>query len=219
MSAYIELDGQRVISGRITLPFYGIWMGDVVLAVPDVIPTSTTLTVGNLKLACTVFRAAAFAGSRSARLVGGAGGWRKDVPRQSYYASNGLRLSTIIRDAGATVGESVAVAQDQTIGNAFVREAGPAARVLRQLAGTEWWIDADGLTRVGTRSGSTINTPFQITAWSGGKGWYEVSTEDIASWLPSNTFSNALVPTTTVGMTEIEVDNTGKLRLGVLSAL
>lgn len=222
MTAFLELDGQRAISGRVTVPYYGVWVADITLALPDTVPTNTTLTVGNFVAPCTVFRSAPFAGTRSARVVGGAGGWRKPLAKQSYYSPNGVKVSTVIRDAAGQVGETVSVssAVDGVIGNHYARpDLEHASDLLRAVAGDEWWLDPKtGTTFVGSRTGVAIGTPFNAIKWSGGKGWFDVATEDVAAWMPGNTFENSLVPTTTISLTEISFDNKGVLRISVLSA-
>lgn len=216
---HLAISGQRVISARVTLPFYGTWCADVVLAQSNALPSSVTLTLGSLSLQGTVFRVASFGGSRSARVVGGAGGWRKTIPAQAYVNTNGLRLSLLLRDAATLVGEQVSVTTDTVLGTAFVREAAPAERVLRQLAGNEWYIDTSGVTRVGPRSSSAITSQFTVVQWSGAKGSFEIATESLGDWLPGNTFTAPTVSgTQTVGLTNIVADNDGKVRLTVLSA-
>lgn len=217
-ASYVDLGGQRVTKARLTAPYYGTWVADLELATSSVVPTITTLTIGNLSLACSVYRQGTFAGITSARVVGGAGGWRKSVPAQGYYSASGIMMSTLLRDAAGAVGEKVTVISDVLVGNAWMREAGPAARLLRQLAGAEWWVDQTGTTQVGSRPTTPVTSSFQVTAWHGDRGWYDVATEDVASWLPGASFSSVLIPApVTVGLTELIVDNKGKLRLSVLS--
>lgn len=215
---FAALNGRRIISGAITFPYYGAWVADVVLSVADTIPTLSTLTLEDLTLAGAVYRQFSFAGSRSARLVGGFGGWRKQVPAQAYQNAAGLKASLLLGDAAALVGERVNVVSDQTVGTLFVREAAPAQRLLRQIAGSIWWIDASGTTQVGPRTGSPIMSSFTAIQWSGAKGRFEIATEKLSDWMPGQTFSSPTVTATqTIGATSIAIDNDGTLRLTVLS--
>lgn len=215
---FAALNGRRVISGSITFPYYGTWVADVVLSVSDTIPTLSTLTLEDLTLSCAVYRQFSFAGSRSARLVGGFGGWKKPVPAQAYQNSSGLKASLLLGDAAAIVGEKVNVVTDQTVGTLFVREAAPAARLLRQIGGSLWWIDANGVTQVGPRSGSAIVSSFTAVQWSGAKGRFEIATEKLSDWMPAQTFTSPTVTTPqTVGSTTMTIDNDGQLRLTVLT--
>jgi hypothetical protein len=161
---------------------------------------------------------ASFAGSRSVRLVGGYGGWRKQVTAQAYQDPKGVRLSMVLGDAAAAVGEQMAISQDAPIGLNFVREAAPAERVLRQLAGALWYVDPSGVTRLDARDSSAIGSEFQVIMWSGGKGLFQIATEDNAAWMPGRTFTAPTVTEIqTVSMTTLQIDNDGKLRLEVLS--
>lgn len=215
---FFSVNGVRATSGVITIPYYGLWVADVVLATTTPVSNLCSLVVGNLTLQGAAYRMASFAGARSVRLTGGYGGWRNPVPFQEYSNPGGVRLSTVLGDAARSVGERVAVQADVSLGTYWFREAAPASRVLRLLAGPTWWVDPAGITQVGTRTSTAITSQYLINDWSGAKGKFEVSTEDYASWMPGNTFSNELVTTPqTISMTIIEADNDGVLRLQVLS--
>lgn len=216
--SYAVINGKRLASARITMPFYGVWCADVVLAVPDTIALSCTIQLGDLSLAGTIYRMASFSGSRSARVIGGAAGWRKIIPAQAYSKAQGIPMSLILGDAASLVGERINLAQDQLLGTTYVRETAPAERLLRQLAGPEWWVDNTGITQIGTRPGSAITSPFTMVDWSGGKGRFEIATETLSDWLPGRKFSNSNVSTQQqIGMTSFVMDNDGKLRVTVLS--
>lgn len=215
---YLALNGRRIVSARVTVPFYGAWCADVTLAIADTIPLTSVLTIGDLTLNGTIFRMASFSGSRSARLVGGGAGWRKVIPAQAYYNPLGVRASIVLGDAASIVGERLNLVTDSVLGTSYVREAAPAERVLRLIAGAQWWIDSSGVTQVGPRAGGAITSPFQIINWSGGKGWFDVSTETLSDWMPGRTFSNSNVTKAQqIGMVTYVADNDGKLRVNVLS--
>lgn len=216
---HLAINGQRVISLRLTIPYYGAWVADVVLAQSTPIAPPVTLTVGTLTLLGAILRVASFGGSRSARLVAGYGGWRKTIPAQGYQKSSGVNASLVLRDAASIVGEQVSVANDASLGSAFTRESAPAERVLRQVAGSEWFIDPKGVTQIGPRTSVAVTSSFTVVQWSGAKGQFEIATEDIAQWMPGNTFTAPTVSgTQTIGLTSIVAENDGKLRLSVLAA-
>ena len=221
---YATLNGNRIVRGSITTPLYGAWSGDVLLAEPAAIPTPSLLAFGNLALTGTAYRTGAFAGSQWARLVAGYGGWRKPLPARQYIRAQGINASTVLRDAAAEVGEQVVIAEDYVIGQQYVRpgpssaDPAPACRVLRQLGGDLWWIDGAGVTQVGPRPTLVIVSPFTVVDWDAGLGKFQIATEDLASWLPGNTFSAPTVPTTqTISSATLAVDDRGVLRLEVLS--
>lgn len=216
---YASLNGERIISGSVCIPYYGLWSADVVLANSTVLPSNSKLIISNLELSCHIFRQANFSGSRSARLVGGYGGWRKKVPSQTYYNSNGVKKSIVLRDTASIVGENVNIGQDEIIGNFWIRESCVAQELLRLMAKEVWWVDEKGTTQIKDRTKTDIITSqFDVNSWSGAKGTFDIATEDVASWLPARTFSSPTVTTVQkISQTIIKLDNNGKLRLDVMS--
>lgn len=215
---FAALNGKRIQVAHVTIPWYGTWCADVTLAVPDVIPLVSTLTLGDLTLTGSVFRMASFSGTRATRIVGGAGGWRRVIPSQGYSNPKGIPLSLLLSDAAALVGETVRVQSDYIVGTNYARETAPASRLLRQLAGQQWWIDNAGVTQIGNRTIAPIGTPFQVTDWSGGRGWFQIATENLSDWVPGRTFANyAVTKAQQIGLTMIAMDNDGKLRVQVLT--
>ena len=218
---FASVNGQRATVASVTLPYYGLWEGDVQLATPQIITGTVTLVLGNLSLTGAMYRGAPFAGVTYLRLVGGAGGWRKSVPAQAYAnpSATGVRLSTVLGDVASAVGERVNLQADQTIGNYYIREVGTASGVLRMLAGSEWYVDNAGVTQIGARPSSAITSPFTVVSWDAGKGLFDIATEDYASWLPGNTFTAPTVPTAhTVSMVRHDVGNDGIMRMKVLAS-
>lgn len=218
MSA-ITINGERVVSGSITIPYYGAWAADAILASSMAIPDEAALVVGDLSLSGKSIRSASFAGSRSARIVGGRAGWRTELPPKGYSHAAGVKLSTVLGDAAREVGERIVVAADRTIGSHWARIGGEKAeRVLHLLLDGKWWIAPNGDTRIDARDASPITSPFTVIAWSGGKGLFEIATESIAPWQPGRTFTAPNVAgVQTISSVTIEVDNAGKLRLHVLN--
>lgn len=223
--SYSTVNGIRVATGTVSMPAYGAWVADLLLATPDALSGPATVVIGDLTLQGTVVRTDSFAGSRRAWIVAGAGGWRKPISPQAYQNSGGVNMSTLLTDIAMSVGERVQIAQDAAVGQAFVREGGtdeagfavPAERILRQVAST-WWIDPAGVTQIGPRPGGNITSQFDVIDYDGAKGQFEIATETLADWAPGRTFSSALVPTTqTVSFTRIDVQDNGTLRLTVLT--
>lgn len=197
-------------------PYWGTWSADVVLALGASLPaTAAPLVIGDLTLTSTVVRSATFAGARSARLVGGHGGWGKDVGDQDYRGAS-VKASTVLQDAAASVGEQIAMDAVDTNLQRFTREAGPASRVLRQVAGASWWMAADGVTHIGPRSGVAVKGEFVVISWSGRVGKFEIATETLSEWVPGNTFTDPSGGTQTISSVSIDSAANGTLRVGVL---
>lgn len=219
MTSFASLNGNRLTTVALCIPLYGTWSADVVLAESTMITTAITLVVGDLSLVGSVYRQANFAGSRSARLIGGAGGWRKTIPAKPYRNPAGIRASMVIGDAAREVGESVTLDADRVIGIAYPRESAPASRVLRTLAGALWWVDPSGMTHIGARPTGAISSDFTVIHWSGKTGSFEIATENYADWMPGKTFTAPTVSgTQTVSLVNLNQDNEGKLRLEVLAS-
>jgi len=214
---FLSFGGFRAHSGSLTLPFTGAWVADLRFADTTDLAATATLTCGDLALVGTIYRQAVFAGQRVARIVGGYGGWRKDVGARAYRLPGGISTALIARDLAAEVGETVAGASNQAIGDYFLREAAPAQRILRQLVGLAWYVDNAGVTQLSARPTVDITGEFLVNSFDPARGEFVISTESYAEFVPGATFSNALVPDTqAINMVHIESDNEGKLRHTVL---
>ncbi len=220
MTLYASLSGARVTSATLTLPGWGLWSADVELATDAPIPSACALTIANLTLVGHVHRTAAFAGNRSARVVGGAGGWRRTVGARDYgFPGVGVPLSMVLGDLAAEVGERLAPFADGVTGEHFVRETAPASRVLRQLVGIEWWVDAVGVTHIGARPTVPVRSDYLVERRAGAMGRFTVATEDVAAWQPGAVFANALVTDVqTVASATVAMGEGGRLRIEVMAA-
>lgn len=226
MSFFASLNGGRVISASVVIPWYGTWTADVVLASDTVLAAEDVLTIGDLSLQGFVQRVFDFAGSRSSRLVGGFGGWQKVLPAKAYSLPSGVPLAMVLGDVAGECGErwggsnpgDLQTFATGTVGALYVRERAPAQRVLRLLTPGLWWIDGTGATRLAPRATGPITSQFTAVKYSGGRGQFEIATETLGDWQPGRTFKAPTITTPqTISMTSISVDNDGKLRLTVLT--
>lgn len=220
--AFLSLNGARVTSGHVSIPYYGTWNADFMMPKGTTgltVGSAVKVTLGNLNLVGTVYRSAAFAGQLKVRCMGGAGGWQKTVTKQQYALDSGVQLSTVLKDLAMLVGETVNIANDSSLGSSFVREAASAGRILRQIAGPLWWVDITGVTQIApARPTSTISTAFQVVNYDGDRGLFEIATEDFLAWQPGAMFSNEVVTTPqTISLSTIDTDNNGVLRFTVLN--
>lgn len=217
MSAYASLGAARIISGHVTILRYGIWTADVLLDLTTEIAAQTTLTIGDLVLTAHVYRMATFAGSRSALALGGFGGWLRELPPRAYRSASGVLLSIVLGDAAREVGESIVVANDVSLGTQFTRERMQAGKLLRQLAGPDWWVANDGVTHVGPRPSGAISSPFTAISYSASKGRVEIATENLADWMPGRSFTAPTMPTARTIQSVIHtLTNEGTTRTEVL---
>lgn len=197
MSLFAELNGNRIVTGVLVFPFLGIPYADVLL---DKVADATgpqTLTVGPLAMKCVAITVGAFTGSTRVRVVGGTAGWRKSIPPKSYQHDLGVRKSTVIGDAARECGETVVVDTDGPVGQAFVRQLAPAARVLEQV-GDPWWVRSDGITEVGIRSSDEIKSHFDVVSAQLSIGQLFIATDDLQDWVPGRRFQTPTISTRTL---------------------
>ena len=218
-TAEVSLAGDRVVSGSIEIPAYGLWAADVVLADDTTLPASAPLVLGDLTLQSYAYRTFAYAGSRRSRLVGGyAGGWMQTVQPQQWANPPGLMLSLVLNDLAALIGEKVNVGDDQVFGSFLFTRLGAAKRILDRLVGRTWWIDPAGTVQVGVaRSSAAISSAFTLNEFDGATGRAVISTENPSDWMPGRTWT---APTVTVPQTVSSVRHSvvdGTLRTEALS--
>jgi hypothetical protein len=194
---FATLNGSRVTKAQVIIGFKGPWTADVWIEDATEITGAVTLVIGDLSLKGTVTRGGNFTGQGSFRLIGGAGGWMKQLSPRYYKSPFGVKASNVLTDAGREVGETVSVTSDRTLGQFYVREQGPAARVLALLA-EQWWLREDGVTVVGPRATPTFVTPFEVIKADREKGRVLISTDNPADWIPGARFSSATIPTQTI---------------------
>lgn len=219
MSDFASVNGQRVVGMDLAIPFYGLWVADVMLALATPLPTTKiSLVLGNMTLVGTVYRQSAFAGCLEARIIAGAGGWSQTVQARGYNNPAGVLLSMVVGDAAKDVGETVKITADQTLGNFYARFADKASRVLAAVAGPIWWIDASGVTHVGPRATGTVATDFVVESFKGSTGELVISTEDYLSWQPGVTFTNSTVGTQTAASVRHETRPNGHSTMKVMIA-
>lgn len=165
---FASLNGFRVVKATLRVPGRGAWIADVALDVvpPVAMPTapfSGLLQLGDLSLVGTILPAAtgSFGQQQWYRIVGGGGGWSKTLAPRGYHNDVGILASQVILDAGLEVGELVEVLDGDHVldGVDFVREAGPASRLIGQLFddGVGWWVGYDGQTKIGARPAPDID--------------------------------------------------------------
>lgn len=192
MSLYAELGGNRIVTGVVIIQFLGIPYADVLLDKVAEISGQQTLAIGPFSMSCSPVTVGAFTGSTRVRVVGGSAGWRKTIPPKSYQHDLGVKKSTVIGDAARECGERVVIDSDGAIGQAFVRQSAPAARVLEQV-GDPWWVRPDGTTQVGLRSSAEIKSHFDVISAQLAIGQVFIATDDLQDWTPGRTFQTPTI--------------------------
>jgi hypothetical protein len=222
MSFFASVAGLSVVSGTLMIPLVGAWTADLHLAGSTQISGSVQIVIGNLTLQGHVYRSEIYGGQVRARLVAGAGGWRTVIDSQGYGSSTGVNLSLVVGDAARACGETVNVAADANIGNAYTRADAVASDVLWQMLTQgfipAWRVDPRGVTQLTAWPSTSVQTPFTVTDQKPDEGVITVATEDYASWMPGVTFINPVLDGSYISAGVNYVwDDGGKFRFEVLT--
>jgi hypothetical protein len=205
MSLFCEVSGRRVVSGSICILALGVWYADLLLDQPSSVVGAQTISLGPLQMQGTSVIQGTFTGSTRCRILAGKAGWRESVAAKSYQHDLGVKKSTVIGDVAKAVGETAIVSTDGIVGTAFVRQSGPAARVLNQV-GDFWYVRADGVTVVGPRPSSLIMTAFDVMSAQLAVGQLVVATENPEDWTPGRKFSTPTISERTLSAVMHKID-------------
>lgn len=145
------INGNPVARARVQVSAWGAWWAELSLPDPIVLAGAVTITLADLTLRGTVVSGGVANGNAGYRIVAGAGGWNRDVPAAGYANDAGVKLANVVGDAAALVGETLADVPTTRLGPGFARSAGPASRVLHDVAPRAWRVEFDGVTRFGVR--------------------------------------------------------------------
>lgn len=185
------LDGIDSPAGFVEFPPYECWFARLVTTdQPPALGSLVTLTAGTVTARGTVTSSTFYQHNGHVELVGGVNGWSKSLPAVGgYRADNGVRLSQLVNDLALATGETIELQADRVLGYAWTRAAGSASSQLEAaLRDDRWWIDARGVTHVGTRPlGALVSVP-----WTVGGGYDPITRilhvrqadYDVAAFLP-----------------------------------
>lgn len=152
--------GRRVTHARVYLPAWGAWYADVSIDGEHAITGAAVLVLNDLTLQGTVLSGGASLGRSDFRVVGGAGGWGKLLPKKSYANDAGVKLAAVVGDAAREAGETfdaTSTSSSARLGPAWTRPADLACRVLEQVAPSAWYVGQDGITRLGRRAATAYD--------------------------------------------------------------
>ena len=163
----ISVNGKQATSARLFAPWRGVWFVEVELPLEgaDVPPTGrAALVIGEESFVGTVFDPLTGKSGPTARvrIVGGAGGWEKDVKERHFKNDAGVRSSNVFAATASEVLETVIDAEPFRYGPDYVRTAGKASRVFR---GLEWHVGFDGVTKTGERPLVEAPESLRVLEW------------------------------------------------------
>lgn len=147
----LTLNGQDVKSATIYIPYKGAWVGDFAMGGDNLAlaPSSgpAILLIGASTYRGTIDPRATgtFVSNATVRVVGGGGGWDKEVPAQDFYTPATLPSTVVYSATAALVLETVLDPTPLTLPR-FSRTKGPASRV---FGDRQWYVDlTTGITTV-----------------------------------------------------------------------
>ena len=155
----------------------GVWSGDLDLDPDGTVDASSvptgkqTLTITSQSGAVFAFAgsvdplaAGRFVASVKLRFLAGGGGWATKISAQDFFGSSGVSSLTVEQATAALVGETIHDPQPISMGLHWERLAGPASRVFT-CPDRDWYVDAAGVTQVGTWPPSTPDASVEILDW------------------------------------------------------
>jgi hypothetical protein len=164
----LSLNGLKVSKVEIFTPYHGTWLADVDVELPPsgAVPSGkATLVLNTTTLLGTVDPdgSGAIGEKCRVRVLGGGGGWHKQVVERQFHNEATVLSSAVIAATAAEVGETATDLAPAALGVDYLRQAGPASRV---LADREWYVDGTtGTTIVGPRVPRPQTPDIQILDW------------------------------------------------------
>lgn len=180
----VTVDGSSVTRARVTFGSWGLWFAGVDLTDDATLSGAVTLTVAGTECACTVLSGGTADGRAAYTLVGGAGKWGLEIPAKSYADDSGVKVSSVLQDAASKCGEQIAGLPTTRKGPAYARRAAPAYETLCGLAPRNWYVDLDGVTRIGQRATVEYTGTAERTRRDPQAGVIELATESVEQLLP-----------------------------------
>lgn len=151
------IGGSAVSRARVSWPAWGLWWADVDSPEPVELAGRQALLLAATTFSGTIVSGAAFDGRSAYRLVAGAGGVSKALPKKGYVNDAGVALAGVLADAAREAGETLVTAGITTrLGPHYSRQAGETlGDLLQRHFPSQWYADADGTLRTGTRATTT----------------------------------------------------------------
>lgn len=209
---FAHIGGHGIAAATVHIPGTGPWFAELDFEADPDVSGKVTLVLGELELVGTVD--AAHDGThglqRRTRIVAGGGGWAKLLAAKHYHNDAGVRARTVAedaaREAGETLGETFAPAAER-VGNDYVRQSGPASRVLEDVIGAvPWWVDFDGATHAGSRAEAEADAgSYEVLEFSPAERRVELAVDDLRAIGIGSILSERLDAPQTVRELELDV--------------
>jgi hypothetical protein len=218
VTVFGHIEGHTVIRATVHVPARGVWWADVDLEGDPDVSGRVTLTLGQLELSGTILesQAGTHGLQRRVRLAGGAGGWGTVLRARAYHSDAGVQARTIVEDAAREAGEELGNISPavERIGPDYVRQAGPASRVLEDaIGGVPWWVDYDGKTQVGPRSSAAAEgSSYEVLEYEPRARLVTLAVDDLRAVGIGTVLSDRLDAQQTVRELELDVADVVRVR-------
>jgi len=218
---YVSVNGLPCSWARVTVGYVGPWQAEVRLSSDAALPARCVVRIGELSLTGSPVPEldGTYALQRTARIIGGAGGWGRDVPALGYHNDAGVKALLVAQDAARVVGETLGIftPTKERIGPDYARQAGPASRALVDVVGgAAWWVDYAGVTQVGPRPSSAPDAAtYTVLAYDPAERTATVTADDPSLITVGATLAEGLDEPGTVRELEIVAGGEDKLRIHV----
>lgn len=179
-----SINGAALAECIVHVPGVGPWWAECTFVEAPEVSGRITIDIQGLTLSGTVDpnHNGVFGLQRKCRVTGGGGGWGAPLRAKYYHNDAQIRAQTIAEDAAREAGETLGTFTPSAarIGIAYTRSAGPASRVLEDVIGSaQWWVDYDGRTQVGARSGSAVDsTAYTLLTYEPDERVAEITVDD-----------------------------------------
>lgn len=190
----VSVNGYECAAARLQASRFGLWWLDVALTDAVALSGRVSIVFADAKLSGTIAGPGGeHAGRSSYHVVGGAGGWGKVAPAKSYANDIGVKMSAVVADAAAAVGESVAGFPSTSVGSRFARRGDVSASdVLHAVAPQAWHVALDGTTLYGAWPQSTYASADPRTRVDPAVGVIEIATDKVAALVPGVVVDSAM---------------------------
>lgn len=180
-----SLAGHRATSARVSIPAWGAWWAECILDEEVSLEGRVEVVLADLTLSGTIVSGGPSKDRASYRVVGGGGGWGKTIAAKTYANDAGVQDSLLVTDAASAAGETMGgTLPTTTRGNSWMRLEAPAHDVLELVAPRGWYVDEEGVTRIGRRAAAPLAVEATLAPIDTVRESVQLAAESIATILP-----------------------------------
>ena len=163
---FASVAGQRITYAIVRIPYSGAWVADLDVDTDTTMSGKVEIKIGALALVGTIDPrfSGAFAMNTKLRVVAGNGKIDTVLKAKNYANDLEIKMQTVVADIVREAGETLepTYSDPMRFGAHYVRQSAPASRLLRQMVGSSWWVDLDGVVRIGERAQAEIAEDYEV---------------------------------------------------------